>query len=251
MNTIVGDHSILRPAVLRASVAIFSAIICVGKLQADPIALDNNSIGGQSILDAEVRFSPGYQADVNSLPYNAPISASSAFQSASLTDNLTTSGFSFGYSAAIGQQFGPDGGGGSGGSIFFQAGAGTTYSIVGSLVETGDFSYTEGGLGVLLFDLTQSQTVYSYSESVSAGSLNLDSSWGPLSGLLTSGDVYRFYADVGLRSVQSADSSSLVGNVGITFTQSVPEPSTYALLLAGMALLAFYRCRRLVFQGAR
>ena len=232
MNT----ESLLK---FRAIIPFLLAIACSGTLSADPISLDNYPSVSPSIFSYVVAGEPSYGSDirVNSLPF-VTVAISDPNGSSILTNDLTTSGLNFGFSesSVSADAFAQ-------GSIIFQAGSGSTFSISGSLALT-SATGTGGGAGLetRLQDLTQGQYVYDYAMSVSQGpgSLVLDTSGGSLSGSLTSGDVYVFLADESTYYGMNGPASG-TGNIDINFAQAVPEPSTYSIVLGGMALLFFYR----------
>lgn len=239
----MNDHSDRLGFILRTSVLLLCAV-CLGKLNADPITLDNNPSvepGAQSSISASAPLTNTIEVDVNSLPYDTPLDASDSVHDSRLTPNLTTSGLDLGFEEAIDSeaQSGTD----ASGVIYFEAGSGVSYSIAGSLTITSSDSMAS--INAQLTDLTQSSVVYAYQNMSlmgTGGSLALDSSGGSLSGSLTSGDVYSFYADEATNDGGGLE--NLNGSIGITFSDA-PEPSTYAMLLGGMALLVLFARRRL------
>ena len=226
----------------RATALLFLTAACFGKLNAQIITLYNNpSAGQQSYVEVSIGSTVS-DADVNSLPYLTPASTQdSDFNSSILTNDLTTSGLSFGYSeVSISDDVG------SRGPIYFQAGAGVTYSITGSFTASGD---GEGVGYIELHDVTEGLSNLYFSGDTVDGSgtyvfgSSTDGGQSP-SGELTAGDVYSFFASAGASNTVRGP-ESLSGNFDISFAQEVPEPSTYAMLLVGMVFLLFWGRRKL------
>lgn len=218
-----------------------------GRVEADPIALDTSY---PSTVTASVELpdtDPSSSSPVTSLPYADPTTESDGGESSTVTASLTTSGFSFTYTQVTGDANSSTSGGGN---VYFTAGAEATYTITGT--ETSDDT-PNNGMSVSLYDLTSSQ--YTYNEVQSGSSpLLLDSTGGPLSGPLISGHVYEFVADESAQylipSVVSspavtpdapAPAPDLSGMVDITFAQTIPEPASVGLLVAGVGAIAMRR----------
>jgi hypothetical protein len=214
-------------------------------LHADPIALATGSTINASVSVPET--DPTTTADVTSLPYATSTSESESGQSSIVTPALTTGEFSFAFSQTVtaalmasiaspGIVSDSDTADGNG-DLFFTAGPNTQYAITGSLAS----STSDDQLYAYLQDTTTGAApIYSYSNS-GGPALTLDSTGGPLTGPLTAGNTYEFYADE-----NSSASGQIVSD--LTFTQAVPEPAMGIIVLAGAAVAK--RSRRRSFRPA-
>jgi hypothetical protein len=237
-----------------------------GQLRAQPITLGSGSNVSASATGGADFQDPTTTDDVTGLPYSNTTSETDGNASSSVDANLSTSSFNLGYTQSISLntavQTGltpavPSGEGSTQGDadIFFTAGSNASFSLSGYQTVTGMDVCDE--LNVYLYDATQGTYVYDYDQTSSNGAgiliapaislstcsntLTLDTSGGPLSGALTAGDNYEFYASESM-SASPAD-PNLTGNVTLNLSQSlgssVPLPRSapaalLPLLLAGL-----------------
>jgi hypothetical protein len=235
-----------------------------GQLRAQPITLGSGSNVSASATGGADFQDPTTTDDVTGLPYSNTTSETDGNASSSVDANLSTSSFNLGYTQSISLntavQTGltpavPSGEGSTQGDadIFFTAGSNASFSLSGYQTVTGIGASDE--LNVYLYDATQGTYVYDYDqtsgnaslgivpdlESIESNMLTLDTSGGPLSGALTAGDNYEFYASESM-SASPAD-PNLTGNVTLNLSQSlgssVPLPRSapaalLPLLLAGL-----------------
>jgi len=237
-----------------------------GQLRAQPITLGSGSNVSASATGADLQ-DPTTTDNVTSLPYTGTTSETDGNASSSVDANLSTSSFNLGYTQSISPlltavQTGLTPASLLGSStqgdadIFFTAGSNASFSLSGYQTVTGIGASDE--LNVYLYDATQGTYVYDYDQTSSNGAgiliapaislstcsntLTLDTSGGPLSGALTAGDNYEFYASESMSSGAVID-PNLTGNVTLNLSQSlgssVPLPRSapaalLPLLLAGL-----------------
>jgi hypothetical protein len=198
--------------------------------RAQSIMLNNTYAQSRLLADAEDNSSDQNDNEyVSSLPFTTPLNETEGTSTSTLTPDLTTSSFQLSYSQTV-----VDSGSSATDAeaqLLFEAGANVTYTISGSSTLIG-----AGSAGVLVFELydtTAGGEPYYERIVTGPGTSTLDSSGGSLTGALNPGDTYE---------VDAFDSEtapgSLSGNLQITFVQTVPEPSTWVLLLGGLVLLA-------------
>lgn len=228
------------------------AALGVSNLQADPITYDPT--GGSGIYQDAGSATPGNQGDneaysgVYSFPYAGSTTATYGTATGTTTAALTTSDLSF---DVVGDA--PDISGYGGTSVFsyiyFIAGSGTNYAISGS--DTLLSITTNGGFSVELFDRTaNTQLYYASDDPTGLGTTDLtDFGAGNSTGALTEGDHYFFYISAsfvgGERALRPKPGpGSGTGEFSVAFTQT-PEPSTWAMMLLGFAILGIYARRKL------
>jgi hypothetical protein len=235
----IRNVSVLWLAVSSFSLGLFAP---ARSASADPITLYTAS--GPSYDEAMVTYNQGSSAsnytDVNSLPSAAVTTTNDGPLAATVTSNLSTSLFQFGYSLTVAD---PNSLAEGANQFFFTAGVDTTYSISGSLTAGGDFMSER--FQAVLIDFTKNLYAYSYDTGYSISTIQtLDSSGGPLTGLLTAGDVYYYYTSDIL--VGNGGPGTLTGTTQISFTQPsvVPEPSSWIMLGLGSSLPFYFRSKR-------
>jgi hypothetical protein len=228
--------------------AVSAVIGLSGSLHAQFITL---STSFPSAISADVSLNGGTTTEatneITSLPYATPATETitslvEPFDSvtSTITPAVSSSDLDFGYAASS-----PDATSEASGlaDIFFIADSNAAFSLTGSMALTAG----AGEIHVFLADDTANHQLYSSDISpVGAGTTTLDSMGGSLTGNLTAGDLYEFKAFEGLSRVAAA---SLTGSVDLTFSPGppeTPEPSTYAMMLGGLALFGFCVRRKLV-----
>lgn len=217
-------------ALLTASAGVRAAVVLGSGSELTADALDTGTNGGQQTS----------VASVNSLPYGTPLVAAAGSSSSTLVPSLISSDFSLSFLQTVVDGLSETD---ADGSINFSVTLPTPYQITGLLVPTG--SYETDNLNAFLQDTTTSTYLYNYAGSSSSEQtgtpvpLTLDTSGGPLTGVLLPGQSYQLFAKEALDTNQDFD-PTLTGNVTLLLT--VPEPA--GLLLCGIGALVLRRRRR-------
>jgi len=225
----------MRPNCLRALGAAAAALVLPLSAHAALITLDtvNTSTADASVYSTIESDYNTTGKIVSSLPYTDPSTADGATGDFStVTPNLSDSALDFTYSQTLtnAADYFAD----SDGDIFFVAGPNTAFSLTGTQTSDG----TTDELYVQLVDRTAQQQIFN-ADLRNSSTLSLGSN--PITGVLTPGDTYEFFADENMHNGQGPD-PTLAGSVLLTFSQAVPEP-TAALLLVGAAIASRTRNR--------